>query len=125
MTGLVKEEILARLAELGLSIEDGCLVFHGLLAASDELLEAPEAFRWIDVEGGPQEMALKAGSLACSICQVPVIIQSGLNNAITIHRTDGTTQRVEGHALDAAASRHIFGRDGLVHHLLVQFRPPA
>ncbi|MBI4929000.1 MAG: hypothetical protein HY835_14630 [Anaerolineae bacterium] len=119
MTGMVKEEILARLAELGLSIENGDLVFDFLLLDRQELLAEPAVYSYWDVDGAPQQLALTAGSLAYSICQVPVILQASNERCITLHRTDGSTQRIEGHQLDSLNSRHIFQRDGVIHHLVV------
>jgi hypothetical protein len=62
---------------------------------------------------------LKAGSLAYSICQVPVILQASNEMSIQVSLSDGSSQKIEGHVLDAANSRHIFERDGKVHHLVV------
>jgi hypothetical protein len=62
---------------------------------------------------------LQAGCLAYSICQVPVILQASNEEWITIHLTDGSTWKIEGHVLDSANSQHIFQRDGEIHHLVV------
>jgi hypothetical protein len=119
MTGQVKEEILTRQAELGYSIEDGRLVFDMLLLDPRELLTAPALFTYLDVNGGQQAVALHAGSLAYSICQVPVILTLSNENCITVHFSQGDSLQIEGHQLDSANSQHIFQRDGKIHHLLV------
>ena len=121
MTGMVKEEILARLTELGLSIENGLLAFHFLLFNQDELLDGPSVYAYQDVHGQPGQIELPAHALAYSICQVPIILQSAAENALTVFASDGSQQKIEGHLLDAASTCHIFQRDGAIHHLVVSF----
>jgi hypothetical protein len=123
MTGLVKEEILIRQGELGLSIEQGNLGFDFRLLDRQEFLVTPGVFSYWSVEGKQQQIELKAGSLAYSICQVPVILQAANENEIKIYLADGSTRQIEGHVLDAANSRHIFQRDGSVQHLVVSIGP--
>jgi len=119
MTGMVKEEILARQAELGWFIENGNLAFDFVLLDRRELLAGPSPFPYWGVDGQMQQIELQAGSLAYSICQVPVILQASSENCIHVYLADGSTQRIEGFSLDAANSRHILQRDGAVHHLVV------
>ena len=119
MTGMVKEEIITRQVELGLSIENGKLGFDFLLLDRHEFLVEPAEFSWWSVDGQQQRIKLEAGSLAYSICQVPVILQASDQNCIKVHLTDGSIQQVDGLVLDPVNSRHIFLRDGTVHHLRV------
>ncbi|HSN95040.1 MAG TPA: hypothetical protein VLR89_08275 [Anaerolineaceae bacterium] len=119
MTGSVKEEILARQAELGWAIENGCLSFNALLLDPTELLSKPASYNYLDVRGINQNLELAAGCLAYTICQVPVIAQLAPVPGIEVHLTDGTILKIDGDRLDSANSRHIFQRDGIVHHLVV------
>jgi hypothetical protein len=119
MTGLVKEEIITRQVELGMSINEGNLGFDFLLLDRHEFLTAPSIYSYWNVDGQQQQIELKVGSLAYSICQVPVIIQAFTLKCIEVHLSDGCTQQIEGHVLDPTNSRHIFQRDGFVHHLCV------
>lgn len=121
MTGMVKEEILARQAELGMFIEAGKLVFDPFLLDPNELLKAPSVYVYQDVKGRRQRIELEAGSAAYSVCQTPVIIRASEKPCITVHYADGTLQQVEGNVLDAANSRHIFLRDSEVRQLTVFF----
>jgi hypothetical protein len=123
MTGLVKEEILTRQVELGYFIENGNLVFDFLLLDENELLATPTVFNYFDIDGKPQQLELKAGSLAYSICQVPVILQAAGENRTTLYYTNGSTHQIESHKLDSINSRHIFQRDGIIHHLIVSIMP--
>jgi hypothetical protein len=121
MTGLVKEEILSRQAELGVSIENGSLAFRMGLLDRSELLPAAAQFSYLDVKGQPQQIELKAGSLAYTICQTPVILEASGETCINVIYSDGVRQRIEGDVLDSTDTKHIFLRDGIVHHLNVRF----
>jgi len=122
MTGLVKEEILTRQAELGLFIESGKLVFDFQLLDKNEFLTDPAPFLYWSLDGQPQKIDLQAASIAYSICQVPVVLQVSREESITVHFTNGSTQHVDGHVLDSVNSKHIFQRDGIVHHMIVSVR---
>jgi hypothetical protein len=122
MTGLVKEEIITRQVELGMSINEGSLGFDFLLFDRDEFLAAPSIYSFWNVHGQQQQIELKAGTLAYSICQVPVILQASTLKCIEVHLSDGSTQQIEGLRLDPINSRHIFQRDGFVHHLSVYIK---
>lgn len=119
MTGLVKEEIIARQAEVGWAIEQGCLSFCPLLFNYRELLAAPETFTYRDVNGAPQRIDLAVGSLAYTVCGTPIVIQPAEPISIEVYLADGSKQTLPGNRLDPATSQHIFLRDGFVHHLVV------
>jgi len=119
MTGMVKEEILARQAELGFTIVGGRIVFDFTLFNRDELLRSPSQFRYLDVNGDWQSLELRAGELAYTICQVPVVLRSGGQPGIRLQYVDGSTLQLAGLTLDEADSRHIFERYGVVQHLVV------
>jgi hypothetical protein len=119
MSGMVKEEILTRQKELGFSVDEGCISFDFLLLDKKELLTEPSVYEYWNVAGEREQIDLSAGMLAYSICQVPVILKASDAMYIDIHFADGSTQRVDGHVLDLEDSRHIFQRDGIIHHLVM------
>jgi hypothetical protein len=121
MTGSVKEEILTRQVELGLLFEHGQLVFDFLLFDRDELMQKPTRYAYWDVDDQLQQLEISTQALAYSICQVPVIIQLAKQASIQVVTSNGNTQVIEGHVLDSNNSRHIFLRDGFVHHLCVSY----
>ena len=92
MTGMVKETILTRQAELGFTVADGRIVFDRWLIDPQELLPTPGVFKYLDVNGKIQEIDLPAGSLAYTICQTPVVIEFGNEMGIHVHYSDGTQQ---------------------------------
>jgi hypothetical protein len=75
MTGQVKEEILTRLGELGVRIEEGVVGFRPVLLEEGEFLKEPTVFRYFDIDGEAASIELDAGSLAFTFCQVPVVYE--------------------------------------------------
>jgi hypothetical protein len=118
MTGMVKEEIITRLAELGLIIEQGKLSIHPLLIRASELLTNAATFDYIDITGQTQQLDLLPRSLAYTFCQVPIVIQSADQAQIVVQLADQTLT-IPGNTLDAELSQHIFQRDGIVRQLTV------
>ncbi len=119
MTGQVKEEILTRWGELGVSIQDGALHFKPELLNQAEFLAEPDTFEYWDVEGERQSVPLAADSLAFTVCQTPVIYTRGDRAGIEITYADGHTENVDGDRLGQIASQHIFERDNRVKSLRV------
>lgn len=120
MTGLVKEEVIARLAEVGLVIKNGCLAFNALLFDPSELLSEARTIQYQDVNEKSQQLQLPAGSLVFTCCGVPIVIQLSNKPGIEVFLNDGKTQTIAGDCLDEGNSQHIFQRDGIVHHLFVK-----
>jgi hypothetical protein len=119
MTGMVKEEILTRQMELGFSVENGNIKFDSLLLDKQELLAIPTSYKYWNVSGQEDQVELTAGSMAYSICQVPVILKASDEPSIKVHLSNGLMQKIHGHILDTENSRLIFNRDSFVHHLEV------
>ncbi len=65
MTGQVKEEILTRWGELGVSIREGVLRFAPLLLRQEEFLSEPGDFAYVDTSGQPTD-----SGAACRIAGV-------------------------------------------------------
>lgn len=119
MTGLVKEVILSRQAELGFYVEDSKLTFDTAFLDRHELLTTAATFSYIDVLGHKRELELQAGSLAYSICQTPVVLQGSSNSCISVYFEDGSVHNIDGHKLDRLTSNRIFRRDGSVARVIV------
>jgi hypothetical protein len=120
MTGLVKEEILTRLAELGFTIRNGCISFDFQLLDQRELLQHPFEFSYYDIDGVQKHIQLQAQSLAFTICQIPIIINKSNQDAMIIRFKDGGTQIIQGHVLDEKFSSSIFLRDGTIQNIQVK-----
>jgi len=120
MTGQVKEEILTRLGELGVAVDNGAIRFRPSLLDADELLERPADFRFFDIHGTRRSIALEAGSLAFTYCQVPVVYQVFSGEArIRVTFTDGSTADIIGNVLDGDVGDAIHARNGRVDSLRI------
>jgi hypothetical protein len=119
MTGQVKEEILTRLGELGVSLQGGALHFAPTLLRREEFLPTPAEFTYIDAAQHTRTLPLPPGSLAFTLCQTPVIYVRGAQAKVEVLLADGRTLAKPGNCLDAATWRAILGRDGQVQRLCV------
>ena len=119
MTGQVKEDLLCRFGELGVRVSEGQLHFDRALLNPKEFLDEPANFDYVDVNQEWQSLSLPAGSLAYTLCQVPVVQQHGDKPSIEVRMADGSTQHISGLSLDQVLSRKIFGRTHEVTQLTV------
>jgi hypothetical protein len=123
MTGQVKEEILLRLGELGVLVRDGRLSFRPRLLRRSEFLAAPAVFQPLAPDGSRQRLELPAGSLAFTLCQVPVVYHLGDRRRLSITEADGSTHELPGDTLDGERSAALFRRDGRLRRLDVETAP--
>ncbi len=119
MTGQVKEELLARLGELGVTIHSGRIAFRPRLLDPDEWSAGPGALSYIDLAGERRSLGLPPGALAFTLCQIPVVYVRGAGPRISVRFADGTTRSEAGDCLDQQISRKIFERDGQVESVTV------
>ena len=112
MTGQVKEEVLTRLLELGVEVTGARVSFKPTVLRKSEFLESSETLRYFDVAGGSQEVALKAGELGFTYCQVPVVMSLADSASITLHTHDGGAESMPGSVLTAEQSEALFKKDG-------------
>jgi hypothetical protein len=114
LTGQVKEDFLCRLGELGVVVEDGQIHFQPRLLRRDEFLTAGSEFIYYDVSGARRRLILKPGELGFTYCQVPVIYRLARKSSLAVVRSNGARRHADAPHLDAAVSREIFERTGLV-----------
>lgn len=119
LTGQVKEDILDRFGELGVSVVNGQIHFRPCLLRREEFLSAPTAFRWFDHASNERRLRLPPNSLAFTYCQTPVIYQTGRQDSLTVHFTDGSKRQCAGGSLDMESSRAVLVRTGQVARIVV------
>jgi len=110
MTGQAKEDVLARFGELGVTVAGGHLRFEPRLLHRAELVDAPQRFGYLDLDGSEGAWDLPAGTLAFTYCQVPICYRLGDVPSIELERHDGEVETVAGVELGIEASAAIFGR---------------
>ncbi len=120
MTGQVKEEVLTRLGELGLRVEDGRIVVRPVLLRPTEWTTEPDVFRYRDVAQRPQTIGLPAGSVAFTFCQVPVVYRRGDASSVVAVLADGTRVAGVDGVLDGDVSEKVFRRTGEVVRIEVE-----
>jgi hypothetical protein len=96
LTGQVKEDFIARLLELGIRVQNGCLGFDPLFSTENDV--------------------------TFTICTVPVEIRDGDADGIRVVRSGGETIGIDGLVLDAELSAEIFWRTKTIERLYVHVR---
>jgi hypothetical protein len=114
LTGQVKEDILCRMGELGVFVQRGQIGFQPKLLRREEFLMKPAVFRYYNLSGKESGLALKTNSLAFTYCQVPVIYRLASKDSLDVLFADESVVQGKNLCLDAATSRSIFNRSGMV-----------
>jgi hypothetical protein len=123
MTGQVKEEIITRLGELGLSVRDGRVSFNPVMLRRSEFLSSPDTFDYYDVAGKLRTLALEENTLVFTYCQVPIVYRISEERRLTLALSDGTTRNLEGLVLARSSSDEIFRRSGQIARIDVSLTP--
>jgi hypothetical protein len=118
MTGQVKEELLTRWAELGLTVSQGSIRFSPMLLSNREFRTGPGNLAYLDVAGRSRDLDVPPGTAAFTVCRVPVVVRaSDTGPVIVITRGDGTRHEVSGSLLDQQTSRQIFDHTAYISRL--------
>lgn len=119
MTGQVKEDIISRFGELGVSVRQGRISFEPHMLRKSEFVSGSKIFQYFDLSGKQAELTLEDKSLAFTYCQVPVIYQLAKDNHIEVLMHNGTVSTIDSLGLDEEISARIFNRTGDVSRLVV------
>ncbi len=119
MTGQVKEDFLARMAELGVSVANGTVKFQPYLLNKEEFLKERKTVHFTDVNLQKKEQILEKNTLFFTYCQIPVVYQLAQKNSIQVISSDEKSVEIEGLVLNSELSNQIFERTGAVSKILV------
>ena len=119
MTGQVKEDILSRIGELGVFVENGKITFKPKLLKTSEFLDSSETFEYITVNNEKKTLKVDKNHLCFTYCQVPVIYKIADTNKIEVVYNNSKTEQVSGLVLSDTISTDIFNRTNKVSHLIV------
>ncbi|NQZ78300.1 MAG: hypothetical protein HRT61_19665 [Ekhidna sp.] len=119
MTGQVKEDILSRVGELGVTVQNGQIKFYPCLLRKEEFLETAEEFTYVSVNQNENKLTVEKDCLAFTYCQVPIIYQIADAYQIEVTKTDGSKQSFNSSTLDPKTSTDLFSRTGQVHQIHV------
>ena len=124
MTGQVKEDLLSRMAEIGIRIREGIVVFEPSLFEGSEFLTSLSSFEFDDLHGQRCDIQLSPGCFAFTLCQVPVIYRLADKTELKIYRhgKPGCLTR-DCNQLTFEESSSLFSRDGTIEKIVFCFAP--
>ncbi|MBT4928512.1 MAG: hypothetical protein HON20_01185 [Cellvibrionales bacterium] len=123
MTGQVKEEVITRLMELGVSVSQGTICFRPFILRKSEFLSSSANLSYFDIAGQQQSVELAAGQLGFTYCQVPVVYSLAKQTSIVVSFADGSEKAIAGDSIDAETSLAIFDKTGEVVSIKVALEP--
>lgn len=119
MTGQVKEEILTRRVELGITIKNGLIQFIPEMIQSRDFSSEETSIAFYMLDGSWKTYPLSAGSFAYTICQTPIIYEHSDEFQLSILRSDGTEETRTTDSLSKEESQSIFQRTGEIEQIIL------
>ena len=119
MTGQVKEDILCRFGELGVRVQNGVLGFDPTILRSEEFLQEPQVFHYVDVASKASTIQLEKNTLAFTYCQVPVVYKKSTKPSIEVVFNSGESTHITGNQLTNELSTAIFQRKNSINKITV------
>ncbi|NIM63348.1 MAG: hypothetical protein GTO30_17425 [Acidobacteria bacterium] len=118
LTGQVKEDVITRFWQLGVRVRDGEVAFEPVMLGRDEFLAQETTWNY---STGGRELTeeLPAGSLAFTLCGVPVVYRLADEARLQVHGRDSPPTVLDGSRLGPELSRSLFTRDGRITKLVV------
>ncbi|MFN3189360.1 MAG: hypothetical protein ACE361_02465 [Aureliella sp.] len=125
MTGQVKEDILARFAEIGVHFRDGQVHFRFEMFDRNELQSEPGEMRFYDLSGQANSVEVPEKGFAFTLCQVPVVYHSSGNedeaeSRVCVHFGSGEQRCFDELSLDRETSRVLFSRSDSIRRIEVR-----
>ncbi len=109
MTGQVKEDILNRFFELGVSVQSGQLKIQPIILKKDEFIQPT-----------PDNQSLFP-ALSFTYCSIPFIYTIDGQKGIEMIAQDNSFEQIEGYSLSHMQSERIFNRDAGIQKMIVHF----
>ena len=119
MTGQVKEDILCRFGELGVRVQNGVLGFDPTILRSEEFLQEPQVFHYVDVASKASTIQLEKNTLAFTYCQVPIVYKKSTEPSIEVVFNSGESTHITGNQLTNELSTAIFQRKNSINKITV------
>ena len=121
MTGLVKEEILIRPAELGVVVRDGDMRFERTFVGEGEPTRVEIEWSVLTAAMEWRHLRVPAGAQGLTVCQVPVVVTlTDGAPSIEVDLASGETLEIPGASLGRELSAEVFGRTGDITCIRVQ-----
>lgn len=124
MTGQVKEELITRLGELGVSFEKGEIRFEPKRVEAGEFARETLVLALEGDAGSTQELTVPAGGLGFTLCGVPVLyrrVERREQAGLRVQGRDGSVRNLANLTLPEAEAAALMARDGAITRLEVVF----
>jgi hypothetical protein len=112
MTGKVKEDIISRLHEIGITIKSGKIIINPSLVKAEEFTKKAESFVYYDLCGTEQKINCGDKSIAFTFCQVPFTYKLSNASKLIVRMQNDEQIRINGLELGESLSQSIFNRKG-------------
>jgi len=119
MTGQVKEDLLARFGELGISVKNGSIVFNPRLLKESEFLDAKQTFEYINVNGDIETLDANKNELCFTYCQVPIIYSKSNVQSVEVVFNNDKNISINSLTLNQDLSKQLFNRTNEINHIKV------
>jgi len=121
MTGQVKEDFIARFRVLGVRVVNGEVIFQPVMLRLAEFIADPETWTF-STGGAEQSIELDAGSLAFTLCGVPVVYQLADEPRIKVFADGLAEEVIPGSRLGPCWSQSLFCRERRVAKIVVDIQ---
>ena len=118
MTGQVKEDLITRFIELGVTVHEGAVSFAPVMLRQAEFTTEAQTWHFSIGEKSTNE-TLEAGSLAFSLCGVPVIYRRADTSSIRVYSDVADPEVIEGNNVGQDWSQSLFLRDQKIKKIIV------
>ena len=122
MTGQVKEDVLCRIGELGVFVDNGCIVFNPRLLRKSEFLKSSKIFHYTNINKEEKEIELEANSLCFTYCQIPIIYKLAKKENLKVVFSQDTVLEFDTLELDSQTSKKVFERTGEINQIIVSVK---
>ena len=122
MTGQVKEDILSRFGELGISVSEGKIMFNPRLLRKEEFLKKPMTFAYVDIDSKEKEIEVEKNSLCFTYCQIPIVYKLSEKEGIKVEFNQGPSLAFTDLNIDTNTSKKVFERTGEISQIIVSFK---
>ena len=114
MTGQVKEDILSRLAELGVRVSNAQIRFEPGMFEACELLANDSTLQFVNLDDEFVEVPLPAGSFAFTLCQTPIVYHQANDSRLVISRINAEPEERDDLMLTSGETETLFARTGQI-----------
>ncbi len=122
LTGMVKEGILCRFAELGVSYRNGEIAFEPRLLRDEEFLSASMPTQVIGPKGVETTVQVPEGGLLFTLAQTPIIYQhtGQAHPNLIVLLSDGSEQKIASAVLPPQLASELILRTGRIQRITLQ-----